>query len=338
MASGKIITVTDAGGYLPKNPDEWPEQLKREIRECCCGASTSRPAIPNTNNPIYPVTCCPNGQAVNLSSVLLMNHGGSVSHDRGMTLRKWPGGVNSNPVPWIPEEAQWDNANTGTVGNVYDAWYSDWFDDFDSGPINLFQTITQWPYKTDFYWSYRDQWWKRYGAFYALPFPGAFRACAGFWNTYFRRTGTVTRVTTNLQFGTIGTDVFRNDYPAALPNGRRGYVMNAPAAGGQECSFAVGGLVGCNAHATITRCPNYYAKGYLYQGYNPEYSGIVASLPTYAAGPGFINGLQWVDGSWLIEPNAWCVGNLNGTPIHSPYLEVMDAAGTPFDIPWVPPS
>lgn len=127
---GGKITVTDEYGYLPKNPDEWPERLKQEIRDCCCGASSSPKPQPTIPSP-----CC-NGKL--FPSTIYANIKNTATHDTGMELRYFgrattygPGlaGVNylNNIVPpWLPKEC----LPAAGVLTYAPAWYSDLYESF----------------------------------------------------------------------------------------------------------------------------------------------------------------------------------------------------------------
>jgi hypothetical protein len=276
-------------------------------------------------NPRYVINCC--GATTNLSSVLIMNHGGSLTHDRGMTLRRWNGGYD-NPVPWHPRYLTEFLIGGSPPPFTVAAWYSDFIEFMTSGPVTLTLTVDSGTEVSDFTWEIVDTWWVYYSAF-------AYAQCFGTFNQVFRRTGTVTRVTFNRSTGITTTDVFDQTFPADVSGSPR-YWSAAPSAGGQEAPFSAG-VQACFALTAVAECNPFYAKGYLGQPYNGEYSGIFATVPEYAAVPGIGPLFQWVDGSYDIEPNQYCSGNFSSDPVHAPYLEVMDAAGTPYDFPWTPP-
>ena len=142
LQSGKLITVTDAGGYLPKNPDEWPDQLKREIRDCCCGSSTS--LKPGQSYP----SCC----NVLFPEEMRGNIRNSDTHNTSLRFRYWPAfsvyssrfGVPpaENKPPWIDRLAlpllPNDFSSTGVFNPPpasipYQAgWWSDIVFDFEA--------------------------------------------------------------------------------------------------------------------------------------------------------------------------------------------------------------
>lgn len=272
-----------------------------------------------------------------------MNHGGSDTHNRGMTLRRW-NAVNGTPPSWVPSILFWNNFNQGYFAPS--AWYSDFEEFMTSGFVTLTGTVDSGIEISNFTLVIKDTWYTLYTAFYNQgAASGGFTTCGGTFNQYLRREGTITRVTFNRLTGTTTTDVFDQTFPLVSgPNGIEwGYWGAAPSAGGQEAPL-INGVQGCFAHTAVSICqPSFYAKGYLIQppgtGPAPEFSTIFSTVPQYVFNPALIGPIfQWVDGSYRQEPNAICAGNFNSQPLHSPYLEVMDAAGTPFNFPWVPPS
>jgi len=334
---GKLITVYDDNRLLPDDPNKWPEALKNDIRNCCCGGGSSS-GSGTPINPTYPLSCCPSGQSVNLSSVLLMNHLGSITHNRGVTLRRWNGGL-AKYVPWIPILAQVGDQNNPGVSVIPTAWYSDFIEHMTSGFRTIVTTAedTNFTYVTTYV--IKDTWHVYYTAFYNFNpnIPNSITACAADFAQTFRREGSAVRVVTNKITGVATSEIIDQRFP--MYSGQHGYWRGTPSAGVQTALLSVGSVVGCTAHTSVVECNPYYSKGYLYQVSTSEYSTIFADVPIYTIGtiPGLPPQFFWQDGTRL-EPNAWCSGGFLSLPVHSPYLEVIDAAGTPFNFPWVPPT
>lgn len=122
---GKKIYVYDEGGYLPDNPDEWPEELKRDIRRCCCGGASSPGPQPTRNNP-----CCP---GLKLPDTLRANLRNTRSHDTGVELRYFPQVVLplGQTPPGIGVEAFTVPTSIFSGQVIYpQAWYSDLIFDY----------------------------------------------------------------------------------------------------------------------------------------------------------------------------------------------------------------
>lgn len=73
-------------------------------------------------NPRYLAVCFPCSPAISLPSVIHANHEGTISHDGGVTLKRWNGGW-YNPVPWLPT---WLSETSGLTSS---GWYSELIED-----------------------------------------------------------------------------------------------------------------------------------------------------------------------------------------------------------------
>lgn len=108
------LKVIDKTGRLPKNPKDWPAELRRAIAECCCGDSSSS----SSDVQPYSLDCCP---ATNFNALCVTIAGGSAydgtfrltyQEQQQVTHSVVPGGLGGGCNTLLDEYA--------------DGWFSDW--------------------------------------------------------------------------------------------------------------------------------------------------------------------------------------------------------------------
>lgn len=116
------LKVIDKTGRLPKNPKDWPAELKRAIAECCCGDDSSSSSS-SSSPKIYGLDCClPSDKFSNFC--LTVGNGSAYDGTYHMTYQEqqhiWHTVTPSNfGVP-----------TCFTVFDEYvDGWFSDWVTD-----------------------------------------------------------------------------------------------------------------------------------------------------------------------------------------------------------------